>query len=417
MGGSSEPGSRQRGMQPAAVCVSIAETGSGKPIDMHLREQLAERLGNPLDWHSAHKSIFVLAIVWLLILGYLAWTFVVLVWPFGTAEVRAEHVVPHIPWLVVLLGFTTIFLAGSWFAARKHPESVLHQHLCAQWYAIVLLTLAHFTGLWSLATGVILCGAVVVGFMFLNRLVVFAAMGMAVAIHAVLTVAMVYGVLPDGPMLGPSHGPDGSLNTFWVSSMYIFTAPQLAVLVGLSYYILTRWRQREAEVRLLSMTDPLTGMANRRAIMALLKRELEKGHETGSPVSVVMADLDNFKTLNDARGHPAGDEVLRSAAQALRTELRQSDHVGRYGGEEFLMVLPGADDQGASLLAERCRAGIQGLRISFDDEGPIAVTASFGLCSNHQRRDLSEDDLLRAADDALYLAKQYGRNRIEITHP
>lgn len=384
---------------------------------MNFRDQLAERLGNPLDWHSAHKSIFVLAIVWLLLLGYLAWAFVVLVWPFGSAEVRAEHVVPHVPWLLALLGLTTIFLTGSWFAGRKHPESVLHQHLCAQWYALVLLTLGHFTGLWSLATGVILCGAVVVGFMFLNRMVVFAAMAMAVVIHAVMTVAMVRGVLPDGPMLGPSRDPNGSLNTFWVSSMYIFTAPQLTVLVGLSYYILTRWRQREAEVRMLSMTDPLTGMANRRAIMALLKRELEKGHETGSPVSVVMADLDDFKALNDTRGHPAGDAVLRNAARALRTELRQSDHVGRYGGEEFLMVLAGADDQGASLLAERCREGIEGLRVDWGEEGSLQITASFGLCSNNHRRDLTQDDLLRAADDALYLAKEHGRNRIEIAHP
>ncbi len=384
---------------------------------MNFRDKLVERLGNPLDWHSAHKSIFVLAIVWLLLLGYLAWAFVVLVWPFGSAEVRAEHVAPHVPWLLALLGLTTIFLTGSWFTGRKHPESVLHQHLCAQWYALVLLTLGHFTGLWSLATGVILCGAVVVGFMFLNRMVVFAAMAMAVALHAILTVAMVRGVLPDGPMLGPSRDPNGSLSTFWVSSMYVFTAPQLTVLVGLSYYILTRWRHREAEVRMLSMTDPLTGMANRRAIMALLKRELEKGHDTGSPVSVVMADLDDFKTLNDTRGHPAGDAVLRNAARALRAELRQSDHAGRYGGEEFLMVLAGADEHGAALLAERCREGIEGLRVDWGEEGPLQITASFGLCSNNHRRDLTQDDLLRAADDALYQAKQSGRNRIEIAHP
>ncbi len=384
---------------------------------MNLWGSLSERVGNPLDWYSAHKSIFVLAIIWLLVLGYLAWAFVVLAWPFGSAEVRSEHVVPHIPWLLGMLGLTTLFLAGSWFAGRKHPDSVLHQHLCAQWYTLVLLTLAHFTGLWSLGTGVILCGAVVVGFMFLNRMVVFAAMGMAIALHAVLTVAMVRGLLPDGPMLGPGHDPDGSLNSFWVTSMYIFTVPQLTVLVGLSWYILTRWRQREAEVRMLSMTDPLTGMANRRAIMALLKRELEKSQESGLPVSVVMADLDHFKALNDTWGHQAGDAVLSQAARVLRKELRQSDHVGRYGGEEFLMVLPGADDHGASLLAERCREGLEALSVDSGLERPLRVTASFGLCSNDHHPDLSQDDLLRAADDALYLAKEYGRNRIEIARP
>lgn len=384
---------------------------------MGLWSSLPERFGNPLDWHSAQKSVFVLAIIWLLLLGYLSWALVVLWWPFGPAEVRSEHVAPHLPWLLALLGLTTVFLAGSWFAGRRHPDSTLHQHLCAQWYTLVLITLSHLTGLWSLATGVILCGAVVVGFMFLNRLVVFAAMATAITIHAVLTLALIQGGLADGPMLGPSHAPDGSLNSFWIGSMYIFTAPQLTVLVGLSYYILNRWRQREAEVRLLSMTDPLTGMANRRAIMALLKRELEKSHDTGLPLSVVMADLDYFKQLNDTWGHQVGDAVLKQAARVFLQQLRQSDHVGRYGGEEFLIVLTGADHHGATLLAERCREGLEELRVDAGPAQSLRVTASFGLCSNDHRRDLSLDDLLRAADDALYLAKEYGRNRIEIAQP
>lgn len=379
--------------------------------------RLAEQLGNPLDWHSARKSVFVLAIIWLLVLGYLLWALVVLSWPFGPETVRTDHVAPHVGRLLALLGLSTAFLAGSWLAGRRHPDSMLHQHICAQWYTLVLILLAHWTGLMSLATGVIFSGAVVVGFMFLNRGVVFGAMCSAIALHAGLTVATVHGWLPDSNMLGPTHDADGSLNAFWATSMYIFTLPQFAVLAGLSYYILTRWREREAEVRLLSMTDALTGLANRRAIMGLLRRELEKSHDSGLPVSVVMVDLDRFKELNDTWGHPAGDAVLVEAARTFRRELRQSDHVGRYGGEEFLIVLPGADNHGACLLAERCREGLAAVRVDTGQGAELSVTASFGICSTDHVRNLDPDGLLRAADDALYIAKEYGRNRIEIAHP
>lgn len=381
---------------------------------MSLWSSIPERLGNPLDWRSAHKSLFVLVIVWLLVFGYVAWASIVLAWPFGAETVRVDHVAPYLPWLLLMLAVTTLLVAGTWLAGRYRPDSPWHQHFCAQWYTLILIVLAHFTGIFSLATGVILSGAPVVGFMFLHRSAVFAAMATAVTTHVALSIAATHGHLPHGPMLGPSQDPDGSLDAFWVSSLYIFTVPQYAVLVALSWYILTRWRQREAEVRLLSMTDALTGVANRRAIMALLRRELDKSRENGLPVSVVMADLDHFKRLNDTHGHQAGDAVITEAAAVFKKALRQSDHVGRYGGEEFLIVLAGADSHGASLLAERCRAGLEALRVESADGRLLSVTASFGLCSNDRDNDMTMEDMLRAADDALYRAKDEGRNRVEL---
>lgn len=405
-------------MQPSPPCSMMAFLAPGKQEVMSLWNSLAERLGNPLDWRSAHKSLFVLAIVWLLVFGYAAWAGIVLSWPFGPESVRVNHVAPYLPWLLLMLGLTTLLVLTTWLAGRFNEDSPWHQHFCAQWYTVILIVLAHFTGIFSLATGVILSGAPVVGFMFLNRSAVFGAMATALVTHVLLSVGATEGMFPYGPMIGPSLDADGSLDAFWVTSLYIFTAPQYAVLVALSWYILTRWRQREAEVRLLSMTDALTGVANRRAIMALLRRELEKSRETGLPVSVVMADLDHFKQLNDSRGHQAGDAVLTQAGAVFKQALRQSDHVGRYGGEEFLIVLAGADSHGASLLAERCRVALEALSVEAPDNGaPLTVTASFGLCSNEEAPDMTMEDILRAADEALYLAKDRGRNRLEMASP
>lgn len=385
---------------------------------MSLRNSLAERLGNPLDWRSAPKSLFVLAIVWLLVFGYVAWAVIVLSWPFGPESVRVNHVAPYLPWLLLMLGLTTLLVLITWLVGRFNEDSPWHQYFCAQWFALILIVLSHFTGIFSLATGVILSGAPVVGFMILKRGAVLGAMTTALVIHVLLSIGATDGMLPHGPMIGPSQDADGSLDAFWVTSLYLFTAPQYAVLVALSWYILTRWRQREAEVRLLSMTDALTGVANRRTIMALLRRELDKSRETGLPVSVVMADLDHFKELNDNRGHQAGDAVLTQTGVVFKQALRQSDHVGRYGGEEFLMVLAGADSHGASLLAERCREALEALSVQAPDNGaPLAVTASFGLCSNEGTPDVALEDILRAADEALYLAKDHGRNRVEVASP
>lgn len=381
---------------------------------MHLWSRLSERVANPLDWHPAHKNLFVLSVVWLLVFGYVLWAGVVLLWPIGPETVRETHVAPHLPWLLCLLGLNTLLVAMAWGLGRLNRSSLWHEHFAAQWYTLILLVTAHYIGIFSLATGVVLSGAPVVGFMFLHRTAVFGAMATAVITHLSLAAGALAGLVPDGDMLGPVRNPDGSLSAFWVGSIYIFTVPQYVVLVALSYYILTRWRQREAEVRLLSMTDALTGVANRRAIMALLRRELEKSRDSGLPVSVVMADLDRFKQLNDSRGHPAGDAVIASAADVFRKALRQSDHVGRYGGEEFLIVLPGADTHGASLLAERCRAGLEAMTAKAPEGEPLRITASFGVCSNEGKPELEIDQLLGFADRALYCAKAQGRNRVEL---
>ncbi len=165
-------------------------------------------------------------------------------------------------------------------------------------------------------------------------------------------------------------------------------------------------------LRAQASRDALTGLLNRGAIMELLQRELARAWRATSPVSVILADLDHFKNVNDTYGHPVGDAVLRDTAKRLRVPLRLYDSLGRYGGEEFLIVLPGCASTSAVAVAERVRIAIAEISIELP-EGRIAVTASFGTASAGDAQGFESDGLIQAADEALYRAKRGGRNRVE----
>ena len=160
-----------------------------------------------------------------------------------------------------------------------------------------------------------------------------------------------------------------------------------------------------------ALVDGLTGLANRRACSDALHAETARAERLETPLSVVLADLDGFKDVNDAYGHAVGDEVLRAFADVLRETLRESDVAGRWGGEEFLLLLPGAEEEGAAHLAERVRVALADRSIGSAPQ--LRVTASFGVAefAGHP----SAEELVAAADSALYQAKRTGKDRVERT--
>jgi diguanylate cyclase (GGDEF)-like protein len=156
--------------------------------------------------------------------------------------------------------------------------------------------------------------------------------------------------------------------------------------------------------------DGLTGLLNRCSIMMKLDDELSRSARNGSFVSVLMVDLDRFKSVNDTYGHLIGDAVLREAASRLRSASRRYDSVGRYGGEEFLVVLPGAEAPAARIQAERLREAIACTPFRGEARA-LSMSCSIGLaCSSH----CAPEVLIREADDALYQAKMRGRNRVVV---
>jgi two-component system cell cycle response regulator len=167
------------------------------------------------------------------------------------------------------------------------------------------------------------------------------------------------------------------------------------------------------KLRIQAMQDPLTGVWNRRAILEILGSELARSGRDSTPVAVAIADLDHFKQINDSYGHMAGDIALCEAVSRMRTLLRPYDAIGRYGGEEFLIVLPGCTTPDAIRLAERLRLGIGEETVAIP-EGNIVVTGSLGVAASDTIDATDAASLIRAADAALYRAKACGRNRIEL---
>jgi two-component system cell cycle response regulator len=169
-------------------------------------------------------------------------------------------------------------------------------------------------------------------------------------------------------------------------------------------------------LRELAARDPLTGLWNHSAIIDLLISEIDRAERQGAYVGVVLVDLDHFKSINDTHGHLVGDQVLREVAQVMSSAIRPYDAVGRLGGEEFLLVLPGCDRINAVGHAERLRLAL--LRIAVHTPSvSVHVTASFGVAVVGPESRIDARTAIQYADSAMYAAKHSGRNRVEISTP
>lgn len=169
--------------------------------------------------------------------------------------------------------------------------------------------------------------------------------------------------------------------------------------------------QVNERLRRLSITDGLTGLFNHRHVHELLHEEHERIKRSGEYLAVAMLDLDRFKQLNDTHGHPTGDLVLAETARILRENAREIDMIGRYGGEEFIAILPGAAEEEAEGFAERVRCAVEGF-VYRDDGKEIRMTVSAGVASGREGDYDAPDELIKRADKALYAAKEGGRNRV-----
>lgn len=226
--------------------------------------------------------------------------------------------------------------------------------------------------------------------------------GVAVYVVACHTVALV--------VRHQLYGSDLDLRAEAVTAISVVgSVAWFAVAASYISNLKARLRQSLQHIAALATHDGLTGLWNRRQIDLDLETAVKHAERQGSALCVALVDVDHFKAINDRHGHAVGDEVLKAVAGSLQGSLRAGDQVGRYGGEEFLLLLPATSMAQATALAERLRERLQALQSLPPGEPP--VTASFGLAA--WRAGESAADLVRRADQALYRAKGSGRNRVE----
>ena len=360
-----------------------------------------------MNWDTLKKCILILVLGCYVNLIWLVWeTFVLLnsdYWHVINVELLHHKFVINSIFFIMLLGliYPCYALQKQAWVQRFLPYiaiGILIISLCYNGYMI---------GVFSPVTMVVYICLIAVGLVLFERKIVYVMLVPATCFLIVSGYLSFIDVIPYAPIFQI----DGQLflNGFWLLSMLYFVIPILITCLILFEILLSQWRHRERLIQHLSQIDPLTNTFNRRRI----SQSLEYLHQQDpqNPYAVILLDLDHFKSINDQFGHHMGDTVLIAVSQKLGLHLRESDVVGRFGGEEFILILKQSSALKARQIAERCRAAIEDLVIQNEDGRAIRITASFGIALATDK--LKPQQLLDQADKALYAAKASGRNQIK----
>lgn len=371
-------------------------------------------LARAFEWSPAAKTGLTMGVLLFVHLAVLGWLEIILTLPDRARLINVASGLELRNWLRLFIAIASGTLMAALLLRRSQSSLKVFQHTAKQFYVISLVITGYYVGIDYMPTGILLLFSPLFDFVIFDHALVYAGFASGVLAVTVVAYACALGWLPYAPLISV-HGPAWQLDSlFWTLSLCAFYSVTMVIMMCLMDATLGRWREREAELRQLSLTDPLTGVHNRRSILELLERELASARRYERPLAVMLVDLDHFKKINDAWGHPTGDRVLQAAARALTGTMRDVDAIGRFGGEEFLVILPFTHPEGATILAERCRERLSELRVYADDGTPVPVSGSFGLVCHAVSGDDNSTRLLSQADQALYRAKAKGRNRVEL---
>jgi len=314
---------------------------------------------------------------------------------------------------ITLFGVSAACLCSVLGLASFHPAAARHKqlytHLVLWTYGMLAMIACYLLGTLNLITGLVMMAAPSIGLILFPMRLLSAVFLVNLGGLLVLSILSAAGVLPYAPGLGIDNPltPDRSL--YFTASMILAASGYVAYQAILLMALINAWHVREKKVRDQSTTDALTNVANRRHVLQVLEQWLHDPHTRIERIALLMLDLDHFKDINDRHGHLVGDQALVAVATVLGECVRDQDLVGRYGGEEFLVLLPGADQHAAGEVAERCRKAISD-QIVASRAGDFRMTISVGVVSRIITSDTDTDELMRLADTALYAAKGAGRN-------
>lgn len=277
-------------------------------------------------------------------------------------------------------------------------------------FGITMIYSGYTIGVYSPATMAGFISIVLVGLVFYSRKIIYS-IAIPILFFTVITCYLTSnGSIRYAPVF--SKELNDSIvyqNNFWLISMAELYLPIMIICILFFEILLTQWRNREKHFEIGSKMDALTNLFNRRHITDVLT-VIEKTKE--KKYAVILMDLDHFKAINDQYGHESGDVVLKRVAKVLKRNTRETDVVGRFGGEEFIFILNFNDLDEVVEVAERCRFQIEDEIIILKDMTEIKITASFGISLSTYG--VGKEDVIRQADQALYLAKEKGRNLVEV---
>lgn len=365
--------------------------------------------GSPFGWNARSRALYVQFLTALL-MSIVAVAFVAFDgWPFLLERPVDEAALRTTTRLSIgALVFWVVLYLWTWTRdgqGRNGFPWVFVGTVAA--HIITGTAVCYALGPYTAASGLITVAALLLGMVLLRRrslwIAVLCWFSSMFAIHFLSTA----GVLPFLQLFEASFQPSdiAKVAAERAAAAALIYIP-LAIVMD---HLIHVWRQDERNLYEAAQFDSLTGACTRGFAVAMMQRSLIRATEENRPLSILMVDLDHFKRINDAHGHAIGDSVLKQTTRAIQSTLRADDIVGRFGGEEFVVLLPGADLGQAMGAAERCRASVENMQIP--GAPYVSVTASVGVAAFPDHGN-ELDTLLKASDQAMYLAKSRGRNRV-----
>lgn len=365
--------------------------------------------GPLINWNMLKKCILLLTLASLMSIFWIIWDSFVLLNPITWQWVNLPLVRSKL-WtnIIMLFVFLSLIVPCYLYKDKKWVQEII-PILSVQVFTVLLCHMSYLIGSFSPATMVAYVSVVGVGLVLFDRKMIYCALIPATIALLFCNFLSMYGVLQYAPIFKLEVLNQAQMHPFWVGSMFFFLLPILIACLLLFEILLKQWRIRETAIQVLSRLDPLTNVMNRRSI----SNHLERLHQQPNQLySIVLLDLDHFKNINDHFGHSIGDQVLVELAKCLANNLRDRDMIGRFGGEEFILLLPNTKPAQAYSVAERCRVAITELSFTSEDHQEFSISASFGISST-----LSANEphlIISQADQALYAVKAAGRNQVKV---
>ena len=365
-----------------------------------------------MELSLVQKSMLVLMLVFALSFFFMFYQIVVLLHPEWHSFINLKMFY-LLGWQVGGIMLLSSILMWFCFILRSNARANHYIPLIVNiFYAASMCVMGYMLGAMSPATGIFMVGTPIIGLALFSRSIVLPITIIALFSMMLLAYAGTIGLIPYAPIfadVGTIHLKTYSTFTFY-TQLYFLVPPSIIFII-LSDVILKQWHQRGREVTLLSQLDSLTNLYNRRTVNEHLERLLEMSTEIDR-ISILLLDLDYFKQVNDTHGHLAGDDVLRKVGQLLQSTMRKNDLAGRFGGEEFIVVLYRSAHEIGMSVAERIRARIAEIRVVAPTGQIVQVTASIGVSTFSPFGMKGVDQILSQADQALYTAKDAGRNQV-----